>query len=245
MSKFSARVHSSVPVAASSLFHPARIRRTSCLLWHALYQHDAQRVGRAHSWNSHTGHLELRVDVVDQHAMSMLTPLLEKNRRLRTDAADDVVVASSSADSNALRHFRRNLHPRATDILAFPDEFVTRSVLPQAGLERLIFMSGLEPGSLANGREFREPGAASCGSIVLCPHQMCANLDPHAGAQRRGSPPRRVCCMTMEMYVLSAMTHSFLHLFGYTHESDAAEAEMVAMERRVGRTVSSWIAHGC
>lgn len=222
--KFAARVASCVPVqSARSLFHPAIVQQQTILVWTALAQLDPVRVRRAHRIASpYHDALELEVNIVDQQTMAVVSA------HLKADAEKE----KANRLDRRPRHFHRNLHPAATDILAFPDHTVIRALSSRCGASSSSLLSSSLIDQLCRDEAELQTDAPSCaGAIFMCPAQMCANLGPESSSRKR---------FNLQTYVLSALTHSLLHIYGYRHETDQECCEMVAIERRVGRAVHCW-----
>jgi ssRNA-specific RNase YbeY (16S rRNA maturation enzyme) len=170
--------------------------------------------------------LEIDIDIVSTQTMISL-PQANKDD-------NNQIVAGGERFRDPSTH--PVLKSNATDILAFPvvdvllknEHTETEKVMRDMLLEELFLEENDQAGlSLFFGRQI-----INCGNIVCCPVQMLAAL---------GSDSRRCNQVgTMKEYLLCALTHSMLHLFGYDHLTFEQRDEMVAMERKVARCVVEW-----
>ena len=156
--------------------------------------------------------------------------------------------ASVEGSHAAVRPPRHRAFPdpaSLTDVLAFPDPLFTSTLWGAGANGEPIFSDGSgrrDVAAAAFERELREqssPGAGAgahgaagwedCGDVVVCYEAM----------ERALGPDRRRCneVGTRAQYLLAALAHALLHVFGFRHDTAAQYEAMVAMERRLARFV--------
>lgn len=208
------------------LFQPPYLLQQANFILAAIMQFDLTRMNKlVRIGNQKPKLLEVDIDIVSTQTMISL-PQANAN-----DNNQVVAVGDGGRFRDPATH--PFLKKNATDILAFPvvdilfkngerkhDDNIMRDML----LDELLLHDD-EDDEL--GRQI-----VNCGNIVCCPTQMLAAL---------GTDSKRCNQVgTIKEYLLCAMTHSMLHLFGYDHLTVEQRDEMVAMERKVARCVVEW-----
>lgn len=211
------------------LFHPSSIERQTSYILAAISQIDTKRISKLYSFQNSSSlskpqeeqlssssfrwkPIEVQVDLVSTNSM-LLLPQADKSNYEDED------------ERKRYRLFSPGLEKEATDVLAFTDPFV----------EQLLSSSNDHHHQHGNNifEEVEHESTLFCGALVICPGQMLATL---------GKDGRR-CNEVGEMreYLLCALTHSMLHLFGYNHTTMEERDEMIAMEKKVARCVVEWL----
>lgn len=216
-----------------SLFQPFYLTHQANHIMASMYQFDSSRLHKIlnyfaeRSSKTQKNILQINIHVVSTNTMLSLPP---------ANADENQIVAGAGA-----RFRDASTHPflneNATDILAFPTSVEILGSKLSKGMD--IDPLSQELISCEEEEEEEHPhqqqqlmSFLNCGDIVCCPVQMLAALGPDS----------RRCNQvgTMKEYLLCALTHSMLHLFGYNHLTMEQRDEMVAMERKIARCVVEW-----
>lgn len=227
------------------LYHHPRVRYGNTEFGSDGQQHQQQQLAPLRA-------LELQLDLVSSETMSALPRAHHDHNHSGDDETEQVVAGKR------YREFAPGLNPNATDILAFADPLVKRLLRDHGGvvttqkknqqkndvvdneedqLFHLLLEDHFDPEFLIRGGSPSSSLSSigrtlSCGDLVLCPGQMLAAL---------GRDSRRCNQVgTMEEYLVCALTHSILHLFGYDHSTVEERDAMLVMEKKVARCVVEW-----